>query len=153
MARKVSNKWDGCSLDRSFCSETCSNMECYRNSKYITDNYPHSFCDFKGTEDCEGFIEVGTKVTKSKKKKVEPNYKRLLDSAIFAYQTDYIDYKKAYNKMLSMTFITGDGEFGIMSGYEEVQREIERLSISISNDVIKIKELKEKIKVIESEEV
>lgn len=139
MAKKR-NKWDGCSLDRSFCATDCSNMDCYRNSKYITDTYPHSFCEFKGSDECEGYAE-----RKSRKKKAEPNYDSLLKSAISCYQSDYSEYKREQLKLINMTFISEEGLFSMSSEYNNQLGKVEGLSKMVAKDAKRVKELKDLI--------
>lgn len=63
------NKYDGCSLDRTFCdTKECNNMDCYRNPNYIPDGSKWiSFSQFKNTDECIGFKTLNPENSESSK--------------------------------------------------------------------------------------
>lgn len=63
------NKYDGYSLDRTFCdTKECSNMDCYRNPNYIPNGSKWiSFSQFKNTGECIGFKTVNPENSESSK--------------------------------------------------------------------------------------
>lgn len=54
-----------------------------------------------------------------KQKEPTPNYNLMFESAVSALQNAYTEYKKAVGEELRWTFFDTDGQFGILSGYED----------------------------------
>lgn len=55
---------EGYTFDISFCGTACDNTFCFRNFKRIQQHprecdYPHSFCEFFGTEECPSYLDRG----------------------------------------------------------------------------------------------
>lgn len=79
------------------------------------------------------------------RKEPTPNYDLMFDSAVYALQIAYSNYKKCVAEELRLTWIDHDGNIGILDGYkerrlktEEANREVTRLKVEVE----RLRELK-----------
>ena len=70
-------------------------------------------------------------------KEPTPNYDIMFDSAVGSLRIAFSEYKKAVEDTLRWTFITNDGYFGILSGYEERQKKVEETG----KEVLRLREV------------
>ena len=80
------------------------------------------------------------------KTKREPNYERLLESAIYSLQVSYTNYKNAIVKYMNNTCYGKDGEFTIVGDQEWYTNNIAEKKRAYERDLIVVNEMKKEIK-------
>ena len=85
------------------------------------------------------------------KRKQEPNYQMILNSAICGLQQAYKDYKKAIIKNLDFTWINNDGDFSTLAGIEERNKEIAELNKEVIRLQAQVYKMQKKIGEVEQD--
>lgn len=78
------------------------------------------------------------------RRKPQPNYDLMLQSAITGLQIAYSEYKKARAEAIRWTFIDTNGSIAILDGYEERQKRIENAESEVVRLMELVNELRER---------
>ena len=80
------------------------------------------------------------------KQKREPNYERLLESAIYSLQLSYNNYKNAIINYMNNTYYGNDGDFTIFGDQELYNSIIAEKKRAYERDLIVVNKMKKKKK-------
>ena len=66
------------------------------------------------------------------KKKPTPNYDLMFDRAVFSLQAALNEYKKSVCKELDHLFVTMDGRWGVLEGYDKTMLKTQELAAEVT---------------------
>ena len=77
-------------------------------------------------------------------KEPTPNYDLMFDSAVSSLQATLNEYKKSVRKELDHFFVTMDGRWGVLEGYDKRMKKTQELA----EEVTRLKEEVERLRVL-----